>query len=525
MTSATLITLAESPWHEWPVLRATVLVVYLVVLGLIGIYGLHRYWLVFLFLKNGRCRPAPADRFNSLPEVTVQLPLYNEARVAERVIDAACRLDYPADRLQIQVLDDSNDEQAALVRRRCEHWARQGVRIQHRRRDVRTGYKAGALRDAMPDAVGQFVAIFDADFVPPSGFLRETIHYFTDPGVGMVQARWEHLNRRSSLLTRIQALFLDGHFVVEHTARNRSRCWMNFNGTAGVWRRTTIEDAGGWRHDTLTEDLDLSYRAQLAGWKFVYLPEVVCPAELPPEINAFKSQQHRWTKGSIQTAIKLLPGLLRSRLPLRIKIEAFFHLTCPMVYVFLTTLALLFFPTLFIHLNPAELGEVGAVLLAVGCIAVGLVSVSTFYVTSQCRRDRSVLGTFLQIPMLMSLGVGMAVNNTRACIEALVGHESPFVRTPKYDCRGDADRPLRRAGGILASGSSRWWVTVAELAMGFYMLACTAIAMGMERAMVSVPFLTLFAIGYFYVGLTSLWVFWQGRRPARPEAVARFAES
>lgn len=293
---------------RWPLTIA-----YLALLGMIALYGLHRYWLVYLYNRHRGHLPRPARRYELLPRVTVQLPMFNEGAVAERIIDAACQLEYPADRIQIQVVDDSTDGSAALVQRRVEHWANRGIDIQYLHRTDRTGYKAGALADATPYARGDLIAIFDADFVPPPGFLKRTVHYFTDPKIGMVQTRWAHLNRDSSLLTRGQAIFLDGHFVIEHTARNRSGVWMNFNGTAGIWRKQAILSAGGWEHDTLTEDVDLSYRAQLAGWHFVFLPRVTCPAELPPEINAFKSQQHRWTKGSIQTALKLLPRLIRSK--------------------------------------------------------------------------------------------------------------------------------------------------------------------------------------------------------------------
>lgn len=507
MTYHLVANLNDRLWEGLEPLRWSLLALYLLLLAVIAIYGLHRYWLVFLFLRHGRREPVQPETFADLPPVTVQLPLYDEATVAERAIDAVCRLDYPADRCQIQVLDDSTGPSAAIARDACARWARAGVDIQYLHRRERTGFKAGALAAGMGRATGQFIAVFDADFVAPAGFLRQTIHHFTDPEVGMVQARWGHLNRGDSMLTRCQALFLDGHFLVEHTARNRSRCWMNFNGTAGIWRRDTITSAGGWQHDTLTEDLDLSYRSQLAGWRFVYLPDLVCPAELPPEILAFKSQQHRWTKGSIQTALKILPRVLRAPVPARVKVEAFFHLTCPLVYVCMTLLAMLAVPVL--HLNVRSLGEgtIGGLLLGLLCLVMGIVSVGIFYLASQRAQRRSLAMAVLQVPVLMALGVGIAVNNARACVEALLGHQSPFVRTTKYAVTATvgAHRLKPRT-----TGSRR--LAVIELLMGAYTLACARIAMGMEHALIGVPFLLLFAGGYLYVGLSSLLVDWQARR-------------
>src|SRR5688572_16776244 len=272
---------------------------YVSILCAVAFYGLHRYILVYLYVKHRHKGFVPVRNYDEadLPFVTVQLPMFNEEMVAERIIRATCHIDYPLDKLEIQVLDDSTDHSADIARRACEEWAAKGYPIKFIHRTDRTGYKAGALEEGLKEARGQFIAIFDADFVPPRDILRNCIHNFTDDKVGMVQVRWDHLNRNASLLTKTQAIFLDAHFVIEHTARNRSGRFMHFNGTAGVWRRSTIEDAGGWQHDTLTEDLDLSYRAQLKGWKFVYLPQFCAPAELPPEVISFKQQAHRWTKG------------------------------------------------------------------------------------------------------------------------------------------------------------------------------------------------------------------------------------
>lgn len=520
MTTALLAQLpflGESAWLNQPAVRWTLTGAYVAVLMLVALYGLHRYWLVMLFYRNRGKVPRPQHRFDSLPPITVQLPMFNEASVARRVIDAACALEYPRELLQIQVLDDSTDESAAIARECVEEWARKGMDIQYIHRTDRRGYKAGALENAMPQARGRFIAIFDADFVPPTNFLKRSIHHFTDPAVGMVQARWDHINRNESLLTRSQAIFLDGHFVIEHTARNRSDCWINFNGTAGVWRREAIESAGGWHHDTLTEDVDLSYRAQLKGWRFVFLPRLGCPAELPPEINAFKSQQHRWTKGSIQTAKKLLPTLLRSAAPLHVKVEAFFHLTGPMVYLFVTLMVLLLYPAFYVNMQPVDQNSFLGILWGLSIFALGTTSAGVFYVASQRAQHRSVLMTLLQMPMLMSIGVGVALNNSRGCIEALLGHDSPFVRTPKYnalaprksdpasDAASSAGAPAARRPLIIPTPSIKLWMSLLELGMGAYTLECARLSLHVDRTVISLPFLLLFAAGYLYVGFSSLW--------------------
>ena len=505
-----------------PAVRWTLTFVYAAVLILVAIYGLHRYWLVLLFLRSRRSIPRPQRRFTELPLITVQLPMFNEAAVAQRVIDAACRLDYPRHLLQIQVLDDSTDDSARIARQTVEHWVSRGVNIEYVHRVRRTGYKAGALAQAMPQVQGELIAIFDADFVPNPSFLRRTVHYFTDPTVGMVQARWSHLNRDESMLTKAQAIFLDGHFLVEHTSRNRTERWINFNGTAGVWRKQAIDEAGGWHADTLTEDVDLSYRAQMAGWKFIYLPRLACPAELPPEINAFKSQQHRWTKGSIQTARKLLPTLLRADLPARVKIEAFFHLTSPMVYLYVTVMALLFYPTMLVNLQPFERGTASNLLWALTIFTLGTASAGAYYVASQRAQHRSVFFTLLQMPLLMSVGIGVALNNARGVVEALLGHESPFVRTPKYNTTISstnnaqstvASQPTHRP--LIPTPSIKLWMSTLELLMAAYMIECCRLSLLTGATALSFPFLALFAAGYLYVGTASLWSQWLSWRAAR----------
>src|SRR3954469_5218252 len=316
-----------------------ILVLYFFVLSILAIYGWHRYYLVYLYTKHKDQAPVAPCELPNLPRVTVQLPIFNEMYVADRLIDAVCELDYPADLLEIQVLDDSTDETTSIAALAVRRHTLRGADIRYMHRVDRTGYKAGALEAGLTEATGEFIAIFDADFIPGADFLHKTLPYLVaDPKLGMVQARWGHINQDYSLLTKIQSILLDAHFVLEHGARNRAGLFFNFNGTAGVWRREAIGDAGGWQHDTLTEDLDLSYRAQLRGWKFLFLPNLVTPAEVPVEMNAFKSQQHRWAKGSIQTCRKVLPYILQSDLPLKVKVEAFFHLTANFNYLLMVVL-------------------------------------------------------------------------------------------------------------------------------------------------------------------------------------------
>ena len=321
-----------------------VMYTYFVVLGILCLYGLHRYFMVYLYYRHRKKAAKVEKTWDTLPLVTVQLPVFNELYVTERLIDAACAMEYPREKLQIQVLDDSTDESIEVGRRKVEEWKAKGVDIEYVHRTDRTGYKAGALDNGLKSAKGEFIALFDADFVPNVDFLQKTIHYFTDPKVGCVQARWGHINKEYSILTRLQSIFLDGHFVMEHAARNRSGRFFNFSGTGGMWRTSAISDAGGWQHDTLTEDLDLSFRAQLKGWRFVFVQDVVTPAELPVDMNGFKSQQHRWVKGSMQTSKKLLKDVIKARIPFHVKTEGVVHLMGNTAYILTLFLALMLFP-------------------------------------------------------------------------------------------------------------------------------------------------------------------------------------
>ncbi len=479
-----------------------VLVGFLVVAAVLCIYGVHRYWLIVSQWRHAaRLEADPPGRFETLPPVTIQLPMYNERHVAARLIDAAANLDYPRDRLQIQVLDDSTDESVRIVADAVRTAADAGVDITHVRRADRTGYKAGALAAGCRAATGEFIAVFDADFVPGPSWLKDTIHEFTDQGVGMVQTRWTHLNRDASLLTQVQAICLDAHFAIEHAARSAAGRWFNFNGTAGIWRASCIADAGGWTHDTLTEDTDLSYRAQLKGWRFRFLPHVACPSETPPTIAAFMTQQHRWNKGLAQNALKLLPTIWTSRASFLTKLDATFHLTSPAPYVAILLLTLLATPALFASGSAHWGGDpMTAWTAGLVCLLLGTASASAFYVAGQVVLGRSGLATVLRLPVLMALGIGLSVTATRAVVEALIGSHSPFVRTPKF---GDAsDSPPDPA-----LASKRRWIPpgVPETVLGVLMVVCCVWSLLTPDRMIGAPFLVLFSWGYLMLGLPRLW--------------------
>ena len=477
------------------VAEALILWTYFFVLVVLAVYGWHRYYVVFLYMRNRHRQPVPRGSMAVLPPVTIQLPIYNELYVVDRLIDAVCGIDYPQELLEIQVLDDSTDETRGVAERAVRRQAARGVDITYIHRADRVGYKAGALEAGMAVAKGEFIAIFDADFIPTSDFLTRTVPFFTDPAIGMVQARWGHINQDYSLLTKIQAILLDGHFVLEHGGRNRAGLFFNFNGTAGVWRRTAIIDAGGWQHDTLTEDLDLSYRAQLNGWKFVFLPDVMAPAEVPVEMNSFKSQQHRWAKGSVQTCRKLLPRILRSDLPFAVKAEAFFHLTANFNYPLMCVLSLLMAPAMVIRYN---MGWYEMLLIDLPLFVAATASVANFYVVSQRELHTDWVRRVRYVPLLMSVGIGLAVNNTRAVLEALFDQTSEFMRTPKYRIEADADEWIGkkyRQNFVVQP--------MIELALGVYFTATVfyALANGIYGTL---PFLILFQVGFFYMGLLSL---------------------
>ena len=487
---------------------------YFAVLTGLSVYGAHRGYLLYLYTSGRRPgrrpprrNPTPDTPASRPPRLTVQLPLFNERYVVGRLIDAVAHLRYPRDRFEVQVLDDSTDETSRAARAAVEHWRARGLAISYRRRAARTGFKAGALAEGLRLATGELVAVFDADFMPPPDFLERAVGAFADPRVGMVQARWGHANRRHSLLTRLQALLLDGHFVLEHGGRHRGGCFFNFNGAAGIWRRAAIESAGGWQHDTLTEDLDLSYRAQLAGWRFVFLPDVVAPAELPVEMSAFKSQQHRWAKGSIQTCRKVLPAVLRADVPLRVKAEAFLHLTANFNYLLVLALCVLILPAL-----AARTASGGAQrLLLVDAVVFGLAAVSVFTFHAVCQREIGGRwwARLKDLPAMVALGLGLSVNNAMAVVEALSGRTGEFRRTPKYGERPRGERlPGHERGAGREGGPRPWWPggvrvqPLVEIAFGvwFTLAVGYALAAGVYGA---VPFLALFQAGFFYAGFAS----------------------
>jgi cellulose synthase/poly-beta-1,6-N-acetylglucosamine synthase-like glycosyltransferase len=473
------------------------LIPYFIVLVLLAGYGMHRYILVYLYYKHKKKRTTePEGFFEDLPRVTVQLPIFNEQYVVERLLESICKLKYPREKLEIQVLDDSTDETVAVARNLVERYAALGNPITYHHRTNRAGYKAGALAEGLKTAKGEFITIFDADFMPPEDFLLRTIHHFTDPKIGMVQTRWTHINRNYSFLTQVEAILLDGHFVLEHSGRARSGVFFNFNGTAGVWRRRAIDEAGGWQHDTLTEDTDLSYRAQLMGWKFIYLQDVECPAELPVEMTAFKTQQARWAKGLIQTGKKILPRVMRSNAPLHTKIEAWYHLTANLSYPLMIVLSVLMLPSMIIRFNQ---GWFQMLYIDLPLFLASTFSISSFYLVSQRELfPKTWPRALLYLPFLMALGIGLTITNTKAVIEALVGKQSAFARTPKYNVESRKDWV-----GATKYRKRLGWVPWVELLIGSYFALTVFYAVENEN-FVTVPFLLLFVFGYWSTGLMSL---------------------
>lgn len=479
----------------FPVLNLLVLIV-------LGIYSLNRISLVRRFWRYRHQDLAPTARYAEadLPAVTVQLPIYNEINVVERLLEAVACIDYPSQKLEIQVLDDSTDRTQEVCQAVVQRLQERGLCVRYIHREDRTGFKAGALENGLSVATGELIAIFDADFVPSPQVLREVVDRFTDPEVAMVQVRWSHLNRNASLLTRIQALMLDSHFTVEQTARHRSDCFFNFNGTAGVWRVSAITAAGGWQHDTLTEDLDLSYRVQLGGWKCIYLPGIHVPAEVPQGINAFKGQQFRWTKGSVQTMKKHLLTVLASGETFGVKCESFFHLTSNIAYPLLLAIALIALPN---QLLLQEIRWDYGTALHLFLFFCTTVSISLFYVASQVElrdeRERGVWQSWHEVPLLLCLGIGISLNQSVAFFEGLLGKQTAFVRTPKYGAEGAT---------MVLSGEryrvrKRSLLPYCELGMALYATGTAAVA-SLHGNYLSLPFLLMFSVGFAYVGLVSL---------------------
>jgi cellulose synthase/poly-beta-1,6-N-acetylglucosamine synthase-like glycosyltransferase len=422
--------------------------------------------------------------------------MFNEMYVAERLLESVAALDYPKDKLEIQVLDDSTDETTNIARAKVEELVERGFDAVYIHRTDRTGFKAGALENGLKVAKGDYLMVFDADFVPTPSIVQDLVHHFSDPMVGMVQARWGHLNRDYSMLTQVQSMMLDGHFVVEHIARNRSGRFFNFNGTAGIWRKAAIIDAGGWQHDTLTEDMDLSFRAQMRGWRFVYVPDALAPAEVPCEMNSFKSQQFRWAKGSAQTAKKLLPIVLRAKLPFHVKLEAIFHLTNNFAYLFLVILAMLQLPNMILR---QQISRPELLLLDVPLFALTSGSIVLFYLTTHRALYNNLWEAIRRLPLMMALGIGLSLNNARAVLEGLVGQESEFVRTPKHGVTSGEQTWTKKKYRVSKNVFS--WI---EFGFGLYFVATIALGVFIG-AWASIPFLVLFMVGFLYVGGLSLY--------------------
>jgi cellulose synthase/poly-beta-1,6-N-acetylglucosamine synthase-like glycosyltransferase len=471
-----------------------VLIGYFLALFILFVFGLHGFIMIFYYNKYRDNKPVPTDKIKE-PLVTIQLPLFNEMYVVERLINSVCEIDYPKNKLEIQVLDDSTDETVNITARAVEQKKNEGFDIIHVRRTNREGFKAGALKEGLKTAKGEYIAIFDADFIPDKNFLRKTLSFFTDENIGLVQTRWEHLNGDFSLLTKAQALALDGHFVIEQSVRNKAGFFINFNGTGGVWRKECIEDAGNWHADTLTEDLDLSYRAQLNGWRFVYLKDFTSPAELPSEINALKSQQFRWTKGAIETAKKILPLVWKSDVPMRVKLQSTFHLTNNIVFPFILLAAILNVPLIFIKNS----GSHELYFAVMSLFVLAFISSFLFYLYSQKDVRADWRKKIVLFPLFMAGSMGFAVNNSRAVMEGLLSRKSEFVRTPKFKLENEKDSWVGKRYTNRKIGLSVY----VELIMAIYCLVGIGSSIYFAE-IAALPFQILFFLGFSFVSLTSI---------------------
>lgn len=495
-----------SPLYRLDTFDWIVLVLYFTILGVLAVYGLYRVKQVIEFWRYRKLVPEPKGHYreDQLPFITVQLPLFNEMYVVERLLKAVTDIDYPRDRLEIQVLDDSTDETVKIAEATVAKYAAAGFDISYIHRQDRTGFKAGALANGTLSAKGELLAIFDADFVPKPDCLRKLVDYFNDPMVGCAQMRWSHINGKYNLLTRLQTIMLDGHFVVEQTTRNRTGGFFNFNGTAGIWRRSAIEMSGGWQHDTLTEDTDLSFRAQLMGWKFVYLLDEEAPAEIPVEINAFKAQQRRWAKGVMQVGLKLYPRIWGAPLPARVRLEMFFRLTGNISYPLMIVASFLQFPLLLVRYNQPLYH---LMVLDLPLLFFSTVSVVLFYGTAVWYLDKKRTPRLLHLPLVMALGIGLAFSNARAVLEALLRVKSDFVRTPKYSVEAASDETWKKK----KYKRKRGWLPLLELSFAVYFLLAMLYAARLHM-WGTIPFLTLFFFGFGYMGMMSLLQSGSGKR-------------
>src|SRR6266850_3368581 len=507
-----------SPLYQLDGFDWIILILYFTILAVLAVYGAYRVKQVIDFWRYRKFVPQPKGKFveEDLPHITVQLPLFNEMYVTQRLVKAITEIDYPREKFQIQVLDDSTDETMKIARDTVETYAAKGFDIQYIHRTDRTGFKAGALEHGLKFAKGELLAIFDADFVPKPDCLRKLVDFFTDPLVGCAQMRWSHINGDYNLLTRLQTIMLDGHFVVEQTTRNRTGGFFNFNGTAGIWRRSAIELSGGWQHDTLTEDTDLSFRAQLMGWKFVYLLDEEAPAEIPVEINAFKAQQRRWAKGVMQVGIKLYPRIWHAPLPVRVRLEMFFRLTGNISYPLMIVASFLQFPLLLVRYNQPFYH---LMVLDLPLLFFSTVSVVMFYGTAVWYLDEKRTPRLLHLPLVMALGIGLAFSNARAVFEAIFGVKTDFIRTPKYRVEQTNDETWKRK----KYKRKRGLLPILELAFAAYFLLGIAYAIRLHM-WGTIPFLLLFFFGFGYMGFMSVLQTTSGKRVLsflRPVPVAR----
>ncbi len=417
--------------------------IYILCLLCILIYSLVQSHLTFLYLKSKKQKTELPELPMELPRVTIQLPIYNELYVVERLLRKVAEMDYPTDLLEIQVLDDSTDETVELIASLVAEIAKLGIDMKHVRRTDRVGFKAGALEYGMKQAKGEFIAIFDADFLPEKDFLMKTLPYFENKEIGLVQTKWEHLNKDYNVLTRLLGMALDAHFTIEQKGRNSNGNFMNFNGTAGVWRRECIETSGGWSADTLTEDLDLSYRAQLMGWKMKYVEEFTSPAEIPAFLQAVRSQQYRWNKGGAEVARKNLRTIIKSDLPFHVKLHAGFHLLNTGIFICVFLAAVVSVPLLYFISEGDILQQA---LTISGVFFLGFILLSSFFWVSMRQRNKNALTTTLNFivffPIFLSLSMGLSLFNSIAVMEGYMGIRSPFIRTPKFNIVGKEAQTL-----------------------------------------------------------------------------------
>ncbi|MFB0924466.1 MAG: glycosyltransferase family 2 protein [Vicingaceae bacterium] len=483
-------------------MELVLIIIYGLTLSFIFLYSIVQINLVINYLKKDKNEPEPIAIENAkLPFVTIQLPLYNELYVVDRLIDSIAKFDYPKDKFEIQILDDSTDETVDIVAKKVAEYNNLGFNIYQHRRKVRTGYKAGALKEGMKICKGEFIAIFDADFLPDPSFLKKTLPHYKDEKIGVVQTKWEHLNKNYSLLTRLQAFGLDAHFTVEQTGRNFGNHFINFNGTAGIWRKTCIEDAGGWEADTLTEDLDLSYRAQLKHWKFKYLEDLGSPAELPAAMNALKNQQFRWTKGAAECTRKNLLKVLKNKeLPFNTKLHALFHLMNSSIFICIVLLSVLSIPMLMIKNNFIEY----ALLFKLGSFFISSVLfLSIYYFVALASGYKNKLKAFTHFiflfPLFLSVSMGLSLHNAIAVIEGYMGKKSPFIRTPKFNIIENQDAWQKNK--YLVSSVS--FLTVLEFLMTLYFLGGILSAFYYQD-FVLIPFHIMLFLGFGYVTFYSL---------------------